>query len=82
MTRCTATIRRGDKHGEVKPTVCGGWLRFIGITRHKSFGWRKWLVCESPYCGLYTAVDETGMVRAIQKVEPPKHSFRSDPHAR
>lgn len=74
---CPATIRHTDRKGDSKVTTCGGWLAFVGITRHRLYGWRRWMVCTSPYCGVYVAAHDYGAVAVIQKAEPPRTSFKS-----
>lgn len=77
MNRCLATIRHTDRKGEPVVTRCGGVLDFVGITRHRLYGWRRWMVCTSPYCGVYIATDAHGSVAVIQKAEPSRTIFPS-----
>lgn len=77
MNTCPATIHRTDRNGVRRATRCGGALRFVGISIHRTYGWRRWSQCDSPYCGVYVATAEVGGVAVIQKTEPPKAVFRS-----
>lgn len=77
MNTCPATIRHTDRRGRQRVTRCGGWLRFVGISRHRLYGWRRWSECTSPYCGVFVAFTEHGTLAVIQKAEPPKAVFPS-----
>jgi hypothetical protein len=86
VNTCPATLRhtrRSRKTGDITAlaTTCGGWLRFYGISITKTFGWRAWHVCTSPYCGLFVVTDQWGEVRAIQRTEPAKGLFKTDAKA-
>lgn len=77
MNTCPGTLRHTDRKGRLRVTRCGGWLEFIGISRHRLYGWRRWARCTSPYCGLYVATAEWGDVAVIQQSEPPRAVFPS-----
>lgn len=77
IIRRERVIKRGSLTKlERVPMRCGGALEFVGIApRSRQFGWRRWDQCRE--CRIFVASDTTGMIRVMQKDEPPKHIFPS-----